>query len=246
MNFKRLFLISILIIFSSINGWCFQDKHIIGKWSFIYGEFPPRNYTDEIWIGENAAAIKGRNTTTIFRFDLDKVWIINIRGKRYYEQSIEDYIKKESETNEKKETIHELGWEYYPDYKWTIKELNDKKIINNLNCRHFIALGEADFSDIKIDLWMSDEINIQHKEVLKNIIFKPVTRSNWNWNEATLKLKALCSDYIVSSTVVNEPPIASTMTYIKTIDKIETIIVPAEIYELPKEVLKVNSLEELY
>jgi len=246
MKVKIFFVIIAIVMLMPAEIWCYQDTHIVMKWTYKYGEFPPRNYTDEIWIGENAAAIKGRSTTTIFRFNSDKVWIINTKGKKYYEQSIEEYLKKEVETNEKKETIHELGWEYNPSFEWKVKELNDKKIINNLNCRHYIAIGEADFSDIKIDLWMSDEVDIQHKTVLKDIIFKPVTRSEWGWNEAAIKLKELCSDFIISSTVINEPPIASKMTYIKTIDKIETIIVPAEIYELPKEVLKVNFLEDLF
>jgi hypothetical protein len=216
------------------------------KWSFIYGDLPPRNFTDEFWVGDNAACIKSRTGTTIFRFDLGRVWVINTRGKKYFEQSIEDYITSDSENRKQEVSIHELGWEYDPEFEWTVEKLDEEKVITGWKCRHFLIRGEADFTEIQIDLWVSDEIDIPHKSFLKDIVFKPVTRSEWNWNEAALRLDELYSGLIVSSKVVSEPPIARTITYIKTIDKIEAADPPEGIYEIPEGTLKVSSLEELY
>jgi hypothetical protein len=244
---KYVFLcVVVWLLFFCIKGLCLQDKHIVFKWSFIYGELPTRNYTDEFWVGDNAACIKSRMGTTVFRFDLDKVWIINTRGKKYFEQSIEDYIKSDSENHKHEVSIHDLGWDYDPEFEWTVEKLDDEKFITGWKCRHFLIKGEADFTEIQIDLWVSGEIDIPHKSVFKDIIFKPVTRSEWDWDEAALRLGKLCPDLIVSSTVVNEPPIARTITYIKTIDKIEQVAPPEGIYEIPEGTLKVSSLEELY
>jgi len=246
MSRKTLPFVLFLLVTLCSNGFCFQDKHIVSTWSYIYGEFPPRDYTDEYWIGENAAAFKSRTTITVLRFDLDKVWIINTRGKKYFEQSIGDYVKSETETDEKEVTIHELGWDYYTKFDWTIKPRSEKKVINGWNCKHYRAFGEADFSETRVDLWLSSEVDIPHKDVLKDIIFKPPTRSEWNWQEAAQKLNKLSDDLIVSCTVKNEPPIADTITFIKTISKIENAAPPEGIYEIPEGTVKVSSLEELY
>ena len=92
---------------------------------------------------------------------------------------------------------------------------------------------------------VSDVPEIPHKDILKNVISKPVISTlaltELDWKNITSKYKKLTKGFIVSSKLVKEPPIAGKIIFKKTIKKIETSEPPDGIYELPEGAVKIKN-----
>jgi hypothetical protein len=220
----------------------FGDDHILVENTRSYMGHKYPKMISEFWITDNNVYLKTRRFITITRYDLKKKWMILPEQKRYFEESISLPVPsdkdKETQLNQ---TIHEVGWDYVPQYDWIIEKTDQKQDISGWECQKVIADGDADYMEKTIEIWISKDapINIER--------FNNMTQlANDEWNSIYQTSPELKKFFIVKTkhTIVNA--IAPTMLRENKVIKAETADPPQNIYELPEGLEKVNSLRELY
>jgi len=239
---KRFYFILGVIIFITTCFPVFGDDHILveGTRSFMGHTFPKK--VSETWITDNKVYGKTSRFITITRYDLKKKWIILPEQNRYFEEPIEWPIQPDkNKDTPSKQNIHEVGWDYIPQFDWIIEKTDQKQDINGWTCQKIIADGDADYEEKTIEIWASKDapINIER--------FNNMTQlDNEEWKNIFETLPELKKLFIVKTKHTNVNDIAPTMYYENTIIKAETADPPQNIYELAEGLEKVNSLKELY
>jgi hypothetical protein len=242
MKKKEGFLIFVVIIFMTACFPVFGDDYIVEESNRSYMGYTYPKKVSESWITDNKVYVKTSRFITITRYDLKKKWIILPEQKRYFEEPIDWPIPSDKNNEiQSKQTIHEVGWDYIPQFDWIIEKTDQKEDINGWECQKIIAYGDADYEEKTIEIWASKDrpINIER---LNNIAL--LANEEWkNIFQTSPELKKL---FMVKTKHTNVNDIAPTMYYEETIIKAEIADPPQNIYELPEGLEKVNSLRELY
>lgn len=236
---KVIFLLSLLFFSSllSLKGYA-ADVHAVIDTSRTYMDFT-RKYTNEYWIAKDKTYRKADTFIWITRKDLGLAWSINLRDNSYIEEKITTPEKSAQAPSEKEVDIHTLGWEYKPQYYWSIKETGEKKDINGIRCELVTAHGEADFSEISLDVWLVTEANIPGSAELYDLTVDALKGDMVRSAivEVLMKFKNRAPIHRIE---IIENPIAPTIrqeSQVKTLEKTEP---PPKIYELPDGLKKIS------
>jgi len=197
----------------------------------------------ETWISEKAFCIRNIAMIIIYRADLNKIWRIVPLKNKYYEEEINAFEKKDSEA--KGETsIHKIGYNYQPVFDWVVKDTSAAERINNIDCRRVTVQGEADFAQKSIEIWFAKNMKFTINDVYKKMLSYLFIKDDDMKKVFNIYKEAFnCLPMKIIETTDNA--ISPKIIYETEIKKIETADPPAGVYELPKEAVKVNSLEEL-
>jgi hypothetical protein len=239
---KGFYLVLVVIIFVTGCFTVFGDDYILEESNRSYMGYTYPKKVSESWITDNKVYVKTSRFISITRYDLKKKWIILPEQKRYFEEPIDWPVQPDkNKDTQSKQSIHEVGWDYIPQFDWIIEKTDQKEDINGRECQKIIADGDADYEEKTIEIWVSKDapINIER--------FNNMTLlANEEWKNIFQTSPELKKLFIVKTkhTIVND--IAPTMYYEETITKAETAAPPQNIYELPEGLEKVNSLRELY
>ncbi|RPI26662.1 MAG: hypothetical protein EHM61_11070 [Acidobacteria bacterium] len=215
------------------------DDHFVERGTRDYMGSTMMVQLREVWIGEKATSVADR-LTVITRYDLGKRWTLAIRAKRYLEEPIEQ--EKKAEPVAKPQRVQELGWNYRPQFEWTIAATTQEKVIDGRKCRLYLAHGEADYADETRDMWLTKDLPIDVGRMAKHAV-RPDDEPLW---------QALCQAFpdlkhsiSLETEVKSEPAIAPASVSHFKVHTIESAAPPPGIYEIPEGFRKVNSPQEL-
>jgi hypothetical protein len=216
------------------------DDHVIVEWtrSGMGGRYPSR--LTEIWMNETSVYVKGSRIVSIERYDLQKRWRLSLEKKRYVEEPLAVAVEQKSV----KDTvaIQRAGWNYDPEYDWSVKETQREEVIGDQRCKLIVADGDADYASESVELWVTENVPINIVLFNERVTARTV---DFDW-QGLLKLSpALKKCFVVKSIDMRDPSIAPSSTSEIKVTKLETAAPPPKIYEVPEGFQKVNSIEEV-
>jgi len=210
--------------------------HMVVESQFIYMS-STQTSTVEYWIAEDKSYEKRGARVTITRKDRGVRWIIDTQKQTYVESTLADAAKQQAVT----EDMHTAGFNYEPEFAWTVTDTKQTSIINGRSCRLTIANGTADFADASLKLWLARS-DRQGVEAGANGPIVDSTRFRYQ-NPATYITRLLAKrpgTLLMSLDATVEPPIAPTMVHHVLIRTIETGQAPAGTFDLPAGLLKIS------
>jgi hypothetical protein len=217
------------------------DNHVITETtrSYMGTTFPKRS--TEVWFNEIATCVFGRRMTTIYRFDLAKVWTVERAGNRYFEEPLQS---PESQTStEDTLDLHSHGFDYQPQFEW----LKDTAIVvdtaGGFQCRKITFRGDADYAEKILEIWVATIAPIPAE--LYHEKFMQYSLDN-DWLTIYRTYPEMKKMFVVKSRSVLEPPIASMIVEVSVVSRVETATPPGKTYDLPEGCLRVNSIDELF
>ena len=216
------------------------DDHIVSQQSRTYmgNTMPPM--TQDLWVSDQAVWMSSGRTTALLRFDLGKRFYLNPAQKRYYEEPLAGPAPAAGTTSER---IQEVGWNYVPEYDWTLLATGDEKVIDGRTCRRFILDGDADYAEEVREYWVSRDVPIDVGRYYRLITKRELRGQLLAIYEATPLLR---EGLIIESQTTTENPIAPTIVWANKVTKLERADPPAGIYEVPSDFEKVSSLRDLF
>lgn len=240
-NRTILFLSAVLLLFSFAGALKAESHLIIEQTRKYMGQVYPKRITN-VWISENAFSIRSLSNVIIYRRDLGKVWHLLPFKNRYYEQDIAEFEKSADPVKEKI-SVHKLGQNYTPEYNWILKPGNSDETVNGYECKKFVALGDADFADDKIEIWGPHNSPLKLDDLAKKALMY-YAENNY---QGIVKLFPELNNYLIVKLVerINNS-IAPEIINETLITKIEETPPNQTLYELPKGCTKVNSIDDLY
>jgi hypothetical protein len=195
-----------------------------------------------LWYGEKSFTINAGRTIIIYRKDLGKIWTVMARENKYFEETISEPAKQETDQVENV-SIHRLGQDYEPVFDWIIKPAYSLENIGGFDCKKISANGDADYAEINIDIWIAQNTDLVMNDLLKTA-FEFMSDDNWR---TLYKTHPELKDFFIiksASTLIGA--IAPERITEKEMKIEKNATPPAGIFELPKGCVKVNSINELY
>ena len=232
---KVIHLFFAVIIFMMFFSFVYGDDHLVYEESRSYmGHHSPKT-TRETWLTENKACIRYRRFMSIIRLDLKKKWSVYPGFKAYLEEPLDLQAKEE------KKSIYDIGWDYTPQYDWTVKETGESQQINGWECKKIIVHGEADYAELTIVMWLSKDgpINSERYHTM-------IQTASEERREILTAFPALKDFIVVEAKYTIQRPISPPITREVKMVKAEVADPPPNIYQIPPGLEKVNSLMELY
>jgi hypothetical protein len=225
------------LVFSiSAQARMLPSLHMVVDSQFIYMS-STQTSTIEYWIAKDKSYEKRGARVTITRNDLGVRWIIDTQKQTYIESTLAYAAKQQAAT----EDIHIAGFNYEPEFAWTVTDTNQTLTINGRSCRLTIASGTADFADATIKLWLarSDRQGIEHRA---NDPIVDSARFRYQ-NPATYVTRLLAKrpgTLLMAIDAIVEPPIAPTMVHHVVIRTLESGQAPAGTFDLPAGLQKIS------
>ena len=232
--------LAVVLAAAALPAFAAPDDHVVSQQTRTYmgNTMPPM--TQEVWISDQAVWMSSGRTTALLRFDIGKLFYLNPGQKRYFEQAL---AGSEAAASAAPERIQEVGWNYVPDYDWTLRDAGEEKIIDGRTCRRVVLDGDADYAEEVREYWISRDVPIDVGRYFRLLMKRELRGRLLAIYEATPLLR---EGFILESRTTTENPIAPTMIWMNKVSKLEKAAPPAGTYEVPSGFQKVNSLRELY
>ncbi len=218
-------------------GILYGEDHFVleSKRTYMGRTRPPVRI--ETWIGQDRVSTSNGRMLTLTRYDLSKKWTIHLAKKRYVEESIQPSKPKDPEPVR----IQEVGHDYVPSYTWSQAGKAVAEVVDGQNCQRIVLEGEADYASEKREIWVAKDVKVD-----ANRYFRCVIQENESPEYAAAYQKHVLPGLPIKTLVVLEGPIAPTVTIESRMVKAEQAPAPAGIFELPKDLQKVDSFDERF
>jgi len=230
----------IALVAAAAAAFAAPDDNIVLQQTRTYmgNTMPPM--TQEIWVSDQAVWMSSGRTAVLLRFDLGKRFYLNPSQKRYYEEPLAETAAAESTASER---IQEVGWNYVPEYDWTLRDTGEEKVIDGRTCRRLVLDGDADYAEEIREYWLSRDVPIDMDRYYRLLTKRELRGQLLALYETTPLLR---QGFIVESRTTAENPIAPTMVWTAKVTKLEKADPPAGIYEVPADFQKVDSLRDAF
>lgn len=137
--------------------------HIVAESRFTYMS-STQTTTYEQWIAEDMTYEKRGNRITINRNDRAVRWVIDTQKRTYSETALVPQ-KNSAKPGTVREEVHTAGFDYEPEFSWTVSRTAETAKILGRACRVTSASGTADFAGVEMKLWLcrSKEPSLERK-----------------------------------------------------------------------------------
>ena len=191
--------------------------------------------TTEYWIGDDKTYEKNGARVTIIRKDLGVRWVINTQKATY----AETHLTSPTMNNTRIEDIHTAGFNYEPEFVWTVANSAEASTINSRACRLTVATGTDDFAEMTLKLWLCHTGRPALERKANRFVLENAGFGNQNPVTFASELLSKRPDVLLMSLEATvEPPISPTMTYSVVVRTLETAVPPAGIFDLPPGIQK--------
>jgi hypothetical protein len=217
------------------------DDHVVSelKRSYMGRTYPPQ--PSEVWLGVDRVYVRDGSVVIITRLDLRRRWIILTGRKKYLEEPLPVPAEKKGPAAPAR--LQEYGFDYEPEYEWTVREAPDTATVGGLPCRKFVARGEAEYAEEFREMWVAENPPIDARHYFERVV-KP------NLDEAWARIYQghglLRNGVVMKSVTTTEPAIAPTTVTEIQVMKLEKASPPEKIYDLPEGLRKVSTRAELH
>lgn len=240
-HFKlRLILISAVFLSAGFQS-AMADFHLIKETSLEWVDGSRTiKITTEIWKTKDKEFRNTGRKIDIIRHDLKKIWELDPQTKTYTEKPMDKKGPLSPASPFSREGLHNEGYDYMPEYSWTLQSAGDTRTIHGLICRKFVLDGDADYAEKHVELWVTDGIGMNLKEygdVRSYFVTLTLT-------EVEPHYEALKNSWVLSESVSVDPAIAPQRNEDFSVKTIEEADPPDRIYEIPEGYTKSSSKEE--
>ena len=126
------------------------DLHVVVGSEFVYMA-RVRPSRQDWWVRDKQRALAVEGRVTVFRDDLGLVWRIDTKAGTYTETPQPKPDPKP--TAPPAVDMHTAGYQWEPEFDWSVKETGRESTIAGRPCREFAATGQADYSDATATFW---------------------------------------------------------------------------------------------
>jgi hypothetical protein len=224
-------LFSVLAAFVSWPASPGPDLHVVFRSEFVYMS-STRATAQEWWASAGKSLARQGDRLTIVRDDLGVVWRINNKAGTYTEtKRPQDDPPAPPPGTPETVDMHTAGWDWVPQYDWTVKASGQASTIAGRPCREFLATGDADFAESRVTFWACDPLpGVERNptdvvaaplrsDSAKKMIFDTLARNGHAW--------------LLAAEEQQEPAIAPTMVMRVRVESVEVAAAPAGTFELP-------------
>jgi hypothetical protein len=196
--------------------------------------------TTEVWIGENAVVVGTGTESILFRYDLNRLFFLRPSRRVFYESGLDS---REQEEQGADTSIHTKGWEYTPLYDWTVEDMKEEKTLEGYACHHYVARGEADYSERTLDFWVTRESPIRLDRYNDRRFYSHIPGDPRS-EELLKAFPDLYTSVIVSSQEKLVPAIAPEGTIGRRIILIERKQGPPGVFDVPGTFKRLETYDE--
>ena len=193
-----------------------------------------RSFDQECWLAEKARRVVEGERVTITREDLGVTWRLTPSTRTYTESP-----RPPADTAASQPAafdIHTAGWNWEPDYTWSVRESGQQATRLDRACREFVADGDADYAEAHVTFWACQPT--QGTVVSPNDVVLARLRSD---GARKIILETLASRgglWVLQVEERQEPAIAPTLVIRARAVTLELASPPAGIFELPADAKK--------
>jgi hypothetical protein len=126
------------------------DLHVVVSSEFVYMA-RVRPTRQDWWLRDKQRALAVGDRVTVFREDLGVVWRIDTKAGTYTEtpRAKPDVTPAAPPA----EDMHTVGYQWEPEFDWSVKETGRQSTIAGRPCREFAATGQADYAEATATFW---------------------------------------------------------------------------------------------
>jgi hypothetical protein len=194
----------------------------------------------QIWVGDEAVHISRGRSVVLLRFDLEKRITLNPERELFLAEPL---AEAPSAAPEEPERIQEVGWDYVPDYDWTLRDTGEERVVDGRTRRLVVLEGDADYAEEVRELWVSGDVPVDVDRYFRLVASREPTGGLPALFERTPILR---DGFIVESRTTTENPIAPTIILETRVVKMETAEPPPGIYEVPPDYQEVGTVRDLF
>ena len=191
----------------------------------------------EYWITNGKTYEKRGTRVVIVRRDRGLQWVIDVEKGTYSEKPATSAPKTEREV----EDIHTAGFNYEPEFAWTVSDGEERLIMDGRTCHMKEAKGTDSFAEMTLKLWLCHTARPAIERDLNSRVLDIVRFRFTNPNAFVTKILSEQPEMLLMSLeAMVEPPIAGTMAHRAVVRKVEIAVVPAGIFDLPSGIQKLS------
>lgn len=213
------------------------DDHVVWEETrtFMGSAPPPRR--SEVWIAKDKVYyLNAGRVGNILRSDLGKMWTVLIGQRRYFEEAMAASATR-PEKPAAPARIQSVGFDYRPEYEWTLRDSGRTEEVNGRSCRVFTAEGEADYARETRELCVAYGTPIDAKNYFEKMGSLGADPSFVAFYRTT---PALNEGLALRMRTVTTPALGSTMTVEIRILSAESTSPPDGVYDIPAGFQKAN------
>jgi hypothetical protein len=132
--------------------------------------------------------------------------------------------------------IHTAGYDWEPEYDWSVKASGRSSTITGRSCREFVATGDADYAEAHVSFWACDPLPGVSRNPTdlvaaplgsgsaKKMIFDTLAKHGRAW--------------LLAAEEQQEPAIAPTMVIRVRVETLEAAAAPPGTFDLPPALKK--------
>ncbi len=192
-----------------------------------------RENKSELWIAKDKLFRVRRNSIFISRQDLKVQWVIDTAKMTYTE-----YPMQKERNIKSKEDIHTFGQDYEPRFDWTLSKL-PQTVINGFDCDGIVLQGVDDFAYTEITLWICIKSDLEKPGLINDLLLNSLNTMD-EIKKVIRVLKTYENPLLVKIEEQIENPISPTVKLSMSLTTAEKAIPPAGIFELPKNLKKLE------
>jgi len=136
-----------------------SDLHVVFTSDFIYMA-STRTTANEWWVSDGKSWARQGDRLSIVREDLGVAWRANVKAGTYTETKLPPAGQPQGPppANAEEVDLHTAGWDWEPQYDWTVKASGQASTIAGRPCREFTATGSADYAEANVSFWACDPL----------------------------------------------------------------------------------------
>jgi hypothetical protein len=182
----------------------------------------------EYWLAPDKTWVSQRGRVTISRRDLGVRWRLDPAKKTYLEEPL---AAPTAEPSPPANDIHSARYDYEPDYEWSVTPVG-RTTVTGRDCREYSADGQADYSQTTLKFAIGPRLAFKTDPDINQILaglarFESVSRF---LRDAARTHGNGC---LMSYEETLEPAIAPTIIQRARISTLETVPLPAGIFDVP-------------
>lgn len=240
MMIKRILCACALLAALTGDAVLWADDHVVWEETrtSMGSTMPPRR--SEVWIAKDKVYyLNSGRVGNISRSDLGKMWTVLLGQNRYFEESMPE-PSAPSQKTAAPARIQSVGFDYQPEYEWTLRDSGRTDVVNGRSCRVLTVEGEADYAREVREVCVAYGTPIDAKEYFRKMGSLGVDPSFIAFYWAT---PALNEGLALRMRTIAEPALGPTRSVETRILSTESTSPPDGIYDIPAGFQKADPQE---
>jgi hypothetical protein len=205
------------------------DLHIVYRSDFVY-QSSTRTTTSEWWLSEGKSMSRQGDRLSIVREDLGVAWRASVTAETYTETKLPP-AGQPPPSEPATVDIHTAGFEWEPEYDWSVKASGQSSNVAGRACREFVATGDGDYAEARVSFWACDPAPGVSRSPTDLVAAPLRSRSSKQMIFDTLAKHGKA--WLLAAEEWQEPAIAPTIVIRVRVETLEAATAPPGTFDLP-------------